>query len=88
VDSSAQCLTATLMTLCEKYISKYVFSKLSDYCIHSLRQLRHFFNHQFKIDNWQMICDKQDVEMRLGDQNKALMTCIGIGFTNMNRTML
>lgn len=93
VDSSAQALCATFMSLCEKDVSKCLFGPLTVYTIHSLRHLKAFFEHTFKIDEqWKLEEQKKDApaeeEKRTGSTEKALMTCIGVGYQNLNKVLL
>nr|CDP92763.1 Bm7627, isoform a [Brugia malayi] len=86
VDTTAQALAVTFMTLCEKDVSTYLFGPLSAYCMYTLRNLKKYFEITFKIDHWDELCD--DKEQRLGSNEKVLMTCMGIGFSNLNKIVL
>uniref|UniRef100_A0A8R1XS80 RNA 3'-terminal phosphate cyclase-like protein n=1 Tax=Onchocerca volvulus TaxID=6282 RepID=A0A8R1XS80_ONCVO len=86
VDTTAQALVVTFMTLCEKDVSTYLFGPLSVYCMHTLRHLKKYFEVTFKIDDWNELC--KDVEQRLGSNEKVRMTCMGIGFSNLNKIIL
>ncbi|KAL3994374.1 18S rRNA biogenesis protein RCL1 [Acanthocheilonema viteae] len=86
VDTTAQALAVTFMVLCEKDVSTYLFGPLSAYCIYTLRNLKKYFEITFKIDNWNELCGNE--EQRLGSNKKVLLTCIGIGFSNLNKIVL
>lgn len=86
VDSTFQWLTALYMALGQKNISKFLTGPLSDYTIHFLQHLYEFFAMTFKLDNPKPEdyggVDEDDV---LPGANKVLLTCIGVGYTNMNK---
>ncbi|EFO26314.2 18S rRNA biogenesis protein RCL1 [Loa loa] len=86
VDITAQALAVTFMTLCEKDVSTYLFGPLSAYCTYTLRNLKKYFEIMFKIDVWNE--PGADKEQRLGSNEKVLMTCMGIGFSNLNKIVL
>ncbi|MCP9261518.1 18S rRNA biogenesis protein RCL1 [Dirofilaria immitis] len=79
VDTTAQALAVTFMTLCEKDVSTYLFGPLSAYCMHTLRHLKKYFEITFKIDDWNEL-SKDNEQRSLGSNEKVLMTCMGIGF--------
>uniref|UniRef100_A0A915LKG3 RNA 3'-terminal phosphate cyclase-like protein n=1 Tax=Meloidogyne javanica TaxID=6303 RepID=A0A915LKG3_MELJA len=78
-DSSAQALATTFMTLCDKDVSKFLFGPLSFYCVHTMRNLRLFFNHTFKLDElWKLEKKEFDEEKKsrcTGSEDKCLLTC-------------
>ncbi|VDL81992.1 unnamed protein product [Nippostrongylus brasiliensis] len=93
LDSSAQVLACSFMALGQKDVSKFLFGPLTVYSVHALRHLKSFFEIQFKVDEWTRIRasqeDKQDDDqLRLGSDQKALVTALGIGFSNLNKTVL
>lgn len=86
VDSSFQWLAALFMTLGQKDVSKFLVGPFTDYTIHFLQHLREFFSITFKLDNPKMdIDDDEGDDDRLPGAKKVLMTCIGIGYVNMNK---
>lgn len=55
------------------------------YCrIQFLRHLKDFFGVMYKMDASSR--DVEDEELRLGTE-KILMTCVGVGFSNLSKTM-
>lgn len=86
VDSTFQWLTVLYMALGQKNISKFLTGPLSNYTIHFLQHLHEFFAITFKLDNPKPEdyggVDEDDV---LPGANKVLLTCIGVGYTNMNK---
>lgn len=79
VDSTNQSLALLLMTLGQQDVSKVLLGPLSPYTIEFLRHLKSFFQIMFKIET------KSCEELKGGD--KVLMTCVGIGFSNLSKTL-
>jgi len=93
LDTSAQCLATTFMTLCDKDASKFLFGPLSFYTVNTLRNLRLFFGQIFKIDDWRKLIQqnatyKKEGKLRLGSSQKALLSCVGVGYYNINKAMI
>ncbi|XP_013917811.1 PREDICTED: RNA 3'-terminal phosphate cyclase-like protein isoform X1 [Thamnophis sirtalis] len=80
VDSINQSLILLLMTLGQQDVSKVLLGPLSSYTIEFLRHLRNYFQVMFKIET------KPFEEERKGGE-KVLMTCVGIGFSNLSKTV-
>ncbi|NXT63958.1 RCL1 protein, partial [Chaetops frenatus] len=80
VDSTNQSLALLLMTLGQQDVSKVLLGPLSPYTIEFLRHLRSFFQIVFKIET------KTAEEEHMGGE-KVLMTCVGIGFSNLSKTI-
>ncbi|XP_028567765.2 RNA 3'-terminal phosphate cyclase-like protein [Podarcis muralis] len=80
VDSTNQSLVLLLMTLGQQDVSKVLLGPLSPYTIEFLRHLRSYFQVMFKIES------KPSGEERKGG-DKVLMTCVGIGFSNLSKTV-
>lgn len=71
----------------EVFFSQVLFS------VHSLRHLKSFFEIQFKVDEWRSLRSSgggkdDEEEMRIGSEQKALVTAMGIGFSNLNKIVL
>ncbi|TNN70739.1 RNA 3'-terminal phosphate cyclase-like protein [Liparis tanakae] len=81
VDSSNQSLTLLLMTLGQQDVSKVLLGPLSPYTIEFLRHIKDFFQIMFKIEVQKPLED----ERKGGD--KVLMTCVGVGYSNINKTL-
>uniref|UniRef100_A0A3B3CU08 RNA terminal phosphate cyclase-like 1 n=1 Tax=Oryzias melastigma TaxID=30732 RepID=A0A3B3CU08_ORYME len=81
VDSSNQSLALLLMTLGQQDVSKVLLGPLSAYTIEFLRHIRDFFQVMFKIEVQKPLED----ERKGGD--KVLMTCVGVGYSNINKTI-
>lgn len=81
VDSSNQSLALLLMTLGQQDVSKVLLGPLSPYTIEFLRHIRDFFQLMFKIEVQTPLED----ERKGGD--KVLMTCAGVGFSNISKTV-
>jgi RNA 3'-terminal phosphate cyclase-like protein len=89
VDTTAQSLALTFMALGDRDVSKYLFGEPSLKTVHLLRDLQTFFEHKFKIDEISNIEDellKKDAGA--GSENKAIFTCLGIGYLNLNKGIL
>lgn len=84
VDSTFQWMVTLFMALGQKNVSKFLTGPLSQYTIRFLQNLREFFNVTFKLENPQTDDDDVDDDEYEGS-NKVLMTCIGIGYTNINK---
>nr|CAG4641687.1 EOG090X05X4 [Eurycercus lamellatus] len=83
VDSSNQHLVLLLMALGPKDVSRILLGPLSPYTIQFLRHLRDFFGTMFKMDTESR---EEEEELRLGTE-KILMTCVGVGYSNLSKTM-
>ncbi|KAF0031362.1 hypothetical protein F2P81_015917 [Scophthalmus maximus] len=81
VDSPNQSLALLLMTLGQQDVSKVLLGPLSPYTIEFLRHIRDFFQIMFKIEVQKPLED----ERKGGD--KVLMTCVGVGYSNINKTL-
>uniref|UniRef100_A0AC34QRG9 RNA 3'-terminal phosphate cyclase-like protein n=1 Tax=Panagrolaimus sp. JU765 TaxID=591449 RepID=A0AC34QRG9_9BILA len=91
-DLSAQALAFSFITLCEKNVSKILVGPLSTYSVETLRNLRIFFEQVFKIDEyWKAHPEDEESEnetKRIGSREKAIVTGVGVGFTNLNKITL
>ncbi|XP_032394935.1 RNA 3'-terminal phosphate cyclase-like protein [Etheostoma spectabile] len=81
VDSSNQSLALLLMTLGQQDVSKVLLGPLSPYTVEFLRHIRDFFQLMFKIE----VQKPSEDERKGGD--KVLMTCVGVGYSNINKTI-
>lgn len=74
--------------------SGYFVACLINYCItivfsfansiQFLRHLKEFFGVMFKIEAQQ----GDDNDRETGGENKVLLSCVGVGYTNINKTMV
>ncbi|XP_047425944.1 RNA 3'-terminal phosphate cyclase-like protein isoform X2 [Mugil cephalus] len=81
VDSTNQSLALLLMTLGQQDVSKVLLGPLSPYTIAFLRHIRDFFQIMFKIEVKKPLED----ERKGGD--KVMMTCVGVGYSNLSKTL-
>lgn len=94
LDSSAQILASSFMALGQKDVSKFLYGPLTVYSVHAFRHLKAFFEIQFKVEEWDRIRRSEDNKeddrdgLQLGSDKKALVTAMGIGFSNLNKTVL
>ncbi|CAH0547345.1 unnamed protein product [Brassicogethes aeneus] len=80
-DSTSQSLAIVNMALGQKDVSKIVIGPLTDYSIGFLRHLKEFFGVTFKIEHYE-----SDDENQTGTgSEKVLLTCVGIGYTNLSK---
>ncbi|CAI4232526.1 unnamed protein product [Auanema sp. JU1783] len=88
LDSSAQSLAATFVTLCQKDVSKFLFGPFTVYSVNCLRHLKKFFEVQFKIEEWRKIVTEEQESLAMGSLNKSMVTGMGIGYSNLNKLVL
>ncbi|CAI5442456.1 unnamed protein product [Caenorhabditis angaria] len=88
LDSSAQVLASTFMTLCPKDVSHFLYGPLSVYSIHTLRHIKQFFEVEFKLDSYRKIETEDDDDEKIGSRDKAMVTAVGVGYSNLNKTIL
>uniref|UniRef100_A0A1A9WKJ8 RNA 3'-terminal phosphate cyclase-like protein n=1 Tax=Glossina brevipalpis TaxID=37001 RepID=A0A1A9WKJ8_9MUSC len=79
-DSTYQWLVTLFMSLSQKNVSKFLTGPLSSYTVHFLQHLRDFFSITFKLENPEI----EDDGFQAGAQ-KVLLTCVGIGYCNINK---
>ncbi|KAL6463902.1 hypothetical protein MHYP_G00282930 [Metynnis hypsauchen] len=80
VDSNSQSLALLYMTLGQQDVSKTLLGPLSPYTIEFLRHIRDFFQVMFKIET-----QKADEDEQKGG-DKVLMTCVGVGYSNISKS--
>jgi len=85
VDAASQSVAVLLMTLSQKDVSKLMVGPLSDYTVAFLRHLRDFFGVTFKLEHCKPGDDEEDAGR---GSNKIHMTCLGIGYSNMNKRII
>lgn len=62
----------------------YFIGALSQYTVHFLQHLRDFFSITFKLENPE---EDEDEDTVAGAQ-KVLLTCVGIGYTNISKRVI
>ncbi|KAJ8306596.1 hypothetical protein KUTeg_017141 [Tegillarca granosa] len=82
VDSNNQSMTAVLMVLGQQDVSKVQTGELSPYTIQYLRHIRDFFQVMFKVEVQSKT--EEDEELQTGG-DKLLLTCVGVGYTNLSK---
>ncbi|KAB0790286.1 hypothetical protein PPYR_15375 [Photinus pyralis] len=80
VDPAAQSVAVLLMALSRNDVSKIMVGPLSNHTISFLRHLREFFGLTFHLEH---CIGDDDSEGRGSD--KIHMTCVGIGYSNLNK---
>jgi len=83
VDSNNQSLACLFMALGQNDVSKVKIGPLSPYSVQFLRHIRDFFQIMFRLEV---------EESNQGNENcgadKVLLTCLGVGYQNINRTAI
>ncbi|CAH2002612.1 unnamed protein product [Acanthoscelides obtectus] len=80
VDSTSQALAILFMALGQKDVSKLVVGPLTENSIWFFRHLKEFFGITFNIENY----ENEEAQDGTGSQ-KVLLTCVGIGYTNISK---
>ena len=83
VDSVHQSLVLLYMSLGQMDVSKVMLGALTPYTIQFLRHMRDFFNIMYKIEPLRM-----KGEDSRGSEEKYILSCIGIGYTNLSKTSI
>jgi len=81
-DSLSQSLAALYMCLGQTDVSKYLVGPLSPYTIQFLKHIRDYLDLMFKLETQKKV--DGDEELNVG-ANKVLMTCVGVGFSNLSK---
>jgi RNA 3'-terminal phosphate cyclase-like protein len=84
VDSSNQSIACLLMALGQNDVSKVKIGPLSPYTIQFLRHLRDFFQVMFRLE----VEEASTGDEKISAADKVLLTCLGVGYTNINRTAI
>lgn len=87
-DSTFQWIMMLYMALGPKSVSKVVVGPLSQYSIAFLQLLREFFGITFKLDAFEEDKDMDEEELNAGDSPRVVLTCLGIGYTNISKRAL
>jgi len=80
-DSLSQNLAVVMMGLTPPDVSKMVLGPLSPYTVQSLRHVRDFMDLTFKLETF---VNQDEEELKLG-ADKVMLTCVGVGHTNLNK---
>jgi len=83
-DSLSQSLTVVMMSLTPPDVSKNVSGPLSPYTVSCLRHLKDFTDITFKLDTYKDETLDHDEDLRLGT-DKVMLTCVGLGYSNLNK---
>jgi RNA 3'-terminal phosphate cyclase-like protein len=81
-DSCSQSLAALLMCLGPADVSKFLVGPLSPYTIQYLKHIKDFLDLMFKLETRKKAKDEE--ELSLG-ADKVLMTCVGVGYSNISK---
>lgn len=83
-DSAAQSIAIICMALGQKDVSKVVLGPLTEYSIALLQHLREFFAITFKLTHY----ETDDDDNTECGASKVLLTCVGIGYTNISKRVI
>ncbi|CAH3129542.1 unnamed protein product [Pocillopora meandrina] len=84
VDSRHQSVVLLYMILGQRDVSKILTGPLTPYTIQFLRHLKDYFGVMFKIQAQQ----SDDDNSVAGGESKILLSCVGTGYTNINKIMV
>lgn len=87
-DSTFQWIMMLYMALGPKSVSKVVVGTLSQYSIACLQLLKEFFGITFKLDTFKDDKEIEDEEIDEGLSPKVVLTCVGIGYSNISKRVL
>jgi len=81
-DSVSQSLVALFMGMGPTDVSKFLVGPLSPYTVQFLRHAKDFLDLMFKLETKRA---EEDEESLCVGTDKVLMTCVGIGFSNLGK---
>jgi len=81
-DSVSQSLVALFMGMGPTDVSKFLVGPLSPYTVQFLRHAKDFLDLMFKLETKRA---EEDEENLCVGTDKVLMTCVGIGFSNLGK---
>lgn len=82
-DSTSQAVAILFMALGQKDVSKIVLGPLSEYSVAFLQHLRDFFGITFKLEHYET-----DDDDGSSGSDKVLLTCVGIGYSNLSKRVI
>ncbi|KAK3700177.1 hypothetical protein QZH41_010621 [Actinostola sp. cb2023] len=85
VDSRHQSIALLFMAMGQADVSRVLTGPLTPYTIQFLRHLKNFTGVMFKIQTQDK--DPED-DSKTGGQTKVLLSCVGMGFTNVNKGII
>lgn len=81
-DSASQSLVALFMSMGPTDVSKFLIGPLSPYTVQFLRHTKDFLDLMFKLETKRA---EEDEENLCIGTDKVLLTCVGIGFSNLSK---
>ncbi|EEZ99757.1 probable RNA 3'-terminal phosphate cyclase-like protein [Tribolium castaneum] len=79
-DSTCQSVAILCMALGQQDVSKFVTGPLTENAIGFLRHLKEFFGVTFKLEHYE-----PDEESPGTGSQKVMLTCVGLGYTNISK---
>jgi len=86
VDRTNQSVATLFMALGPKDVSKLKCGELTTYTMWHLRHMKTFLKLEFDVETLDRDVDDSGEELRMGKE-KLMLTCRGIGFKNLSKTM-
>lgn len=83
VDSAHQPLALLCMALAPMDVSRLLIGPPTEHTVHFMRHMRDFFDVVYKITR-----QKSSDEERTGSDEKYILSCVGVGFTNLSKTSI
>lgn len=87
-DSTFQWILMLYMALGPKSVSKAVVGPLSQYSIKYLQLLKEFLGITFKLDTLEKNDDDDDDDEEESKSPRVVLTCVGIGYSNLSKRVL
>ncbi|XP_066916012.1 RNA 3'-terminal phosphate cyclase-like protein [Clytia hemisphaerica] len=88
VDSMHQSLVLVYMALGQMDVSKVMMGTLTPYTIQMMRHMKDFFNLMYKIDKVRSPQTAAEADSGRGSDQKYIVSCMGVGFTNLSKTSI
>lgn len=77
--------TGDLLNFFVLKLTYFNFFRLS---VHYLRHLKDFFQSTFKLELYKDGDEDDKERLKMGDSDRILLTCVGVGYSNINKMIL
>jgi len=85
VDSVHQSIVLLFMALGQMDVSKVLLGPLTPYTVQFMRHMRDFFNVMYKIEP---VRKSPDDDTQTGTEERYILSCVGVGFSNLSKTSI